>query len=108
MSERIVVLDGYTLNPGDITWEPLEALGDLTVHDRTPAHLIEERARDTPILFTNKTPTDAYRGAGRPESAYFVERAMDMLARELQGTVFYSEEELAKGMTSHVLARFPT
>ena len=35
-------------------------------------------------VFTNKTPTDAYRGAGRPEASYFVERAMDMLARELQ------------------------
>ena len=35
-------------------------------------------------VFTNKTPTDAYRGAGRPEATYFVERAMDMLAREIQ------------------------
>ena len=35
-------------------------------------------------VFTNKTPTDAYRGAGRPEASYFVERAMDMLARELK------------------------
>jgi carbon-monoxide dehydrogenase large subunit len=35
-------------------------------------------------VFTNKTPTDAYRGAGRPEASYFIERAMDMLARELQ------------------------
>jgi len=35
-------------------------------------------------VFTNKTPTDAYRGAGRPEAIYFVERAMDILARELQ------------------------
>ena len=35
-------------------------------------------------VFTNKTPTDAYRGAGRPEAAYFVERALDMLARELE------------------------
>ena len=34
-------------------------------------------------VFTNKTPTDAYRGAGRPEATYFVERAMDMLAREI-------------------------
>src|SRR5205823_12789697 len=34
-------------------------------------------------VFTNKTPTDAYRGAGRPEATYFVERAMDLLAREL-------------------------
>ena len=37
-------------------------------------------------VFTNKTPTDAYRGAGRPEATYFVERAMDMLARELHMT----------------------
>ena len=35
-------------------------------------------------VFTNKTPTDAYRGAGRPEASYFIERAMDMLARELK------------------------
>ena len=35
-------------------------------------------------VFTNKTPTDAYRGAGRPEATYFIERAMDMLARELK------------------------
>ena len=35
-------------------------------------------------VFTNKTPTDAYRGAGRPEATYFVERAMDMLAHELK------------------------
>ena len=35
-------------------------------------------------VFTNKTPTDAYRGAGRPEATYFVERALDMLARELK------------------------
>jgi hypothetical protein len=35
-------------------------------------------------VFTNKTPTDAYRGAGRPEATYFLERAMDMLARELR------------------------
>jgi len=37
-------------------------------------------------VFTNKTPTDAYRGAGRPEATYFLERAMDMLARELKMT----------------------
>ncbi|MCL2488009.1 MAG: D-2-hydroxyacid dehydrogenase, partial [Oscillospiraceae bacterium] len=33
---KIVVLDGYTLNPGDLDWKSLEALGDLTVYDRTP------------------------------------------------------------------------
>ena len=37
---KIVVLDGYTENPGDLSWAPLEALGDLTVYDRTPPELV--------------------------------------------------------------------
>ena len=50
------------------------------------AHLRHSRRSATTLteVFTNKTPTDAYRGAGRPEATYFVERAMDMLARELK------------------------
>jgi glycerate dehydrogenase len=53
---KIVVLDGYAANPGDLSWDELAALGDLRVHDRTPAPLILERARGAEILFTNKTP----------------------------------------------------
>lgn len=53
---KIVVLDGYTLNPGDLTWEGLEKLGDLTVYDRTPEDKISERIKDAEIIFTNKTP----------------------------------------------------
>lgn len=53
---KIVVLDGYTENPGDLSWEPLAALGELTVHDRTPADKIVERIGDAEIIFTNKTP----------------------------------------------------
>lgn len=53
---RIVVLDGYTLNPGDLEWSPLSALGELTVHERTPAELILERAAGAGIVLTNKTP----------------------------------------------------
>lgn len=53
---RIVILDGYTLNPGDLSWNELESLGQLTVYDRTPEQLILERAREAEILFTNKTP----------------------------------------------------
>lgn len=53
---KIVVLDGYTLNPGDLTWEGLEKLGELTVYDRTPADQVVERAKDADIIFTNKTP----------------------------------------------------
>ncbi len=56
---NIVVLDGYTLNPGDNPWTPLEALGQLTVHDRTPNDLIVSRAAEADILLTNKTPLAA-------------------------------------------------
>ena len=52
---NIVVLDGYTLNPGDISWEPLEKLGKLTVYDRTAPGQVVERSLDVDILLTNKT-----------------------------------------------------
>lgn len=42
---KIVVLDGYTLNPGDNPWDPLAALGDLTVYDRTNPEDVLERSR---------------------------------------------------------------
>ena len=53
---RIVVLDGYTTNPGDLDWIPLAELGELTVHDRTPADQIVARALPAEIVLTNKTP----------------------------------------------------
>jgi glycerate dehydrogenase len=52
---RAVVLDGYTLNPGDNPWSGLEALADLQVHDRTAADAVIERAIDADIVLTNKT-----------------------------------------------------
>ena len=56
---KIVVLDGYTENPGDISWAPLEALGEVTVYDRTSlteSPLIAERIGDAEVAVTNKTP----------------------------------------------------
>ena len=56
---KIVVLDGYAENPGDLSWAPLEALGELTVYDRTAlteSPLIAERIGDAEIAVTNKTP----------------------------------------------------
>ena len=53
---KIVVLDGYTENPGDLSWDGLRALGELTVYDRTPAGLIVERMTGADCVFTNKTP----------------------------------------------------
>ena len=52
---KIVVLDGYTANPGDLSWEALDALGTLTVHDRTAEAEIVPRARGAEIVLTNKT-----------------------------------------------------
>ena len=53
---KIVILDGYTENPGDLSWEDLAALGELEVYDRTPAGEIEERMSGAEAVFTNKTP----------------------------------------------------
>ena len=53
---KIVILDGYTLNPGDLSWDELKKLGDVVIHDRTPADKVVERAKDAEIVFTNKTP----------------------------------------------------
>lgn len=55
---KIVVLDGYTLNPGDLSWEELKAIGELTVYDRTvkEADAIIKAIADAEIVFTNKTP----------------------------------------------------
>ncbi len=56
---KIVVLDGYTMNPGDISWAALEALGELTVYDRTTAEKTVERIGGAEIVLTNKTQLTA-------------------------------------------------
>ena len=64
---KIVVLDGYTLNPGDNPWDPLAALGDLTVYDRTNPEDVLERSRGAEILITNKTRLNADTLAALPD-----------------------------------------
>jgi glycerate dehydrogenase len=51
---NIVILDGYTINPGDNPWTPVETLGECTIHDRTPPELVLERAKDAEIILTSK------------------------------------------------------
>ena len=53
---KIVILDGYTENPGDLSWSAFESLGSVTVYDRTPAEKIIPRIQDAEIVITNKTP----------------------------------------------------
>ena len=67
---RIVVLDGHTLNPGDLSWEPLAALGSIEVFARTAPELLLERARGAALLLTNKAPIDEAAIAQLPELRY--------------------------------------
>ena len=54
--KKIVILDGYTENPGDLSWSGFEALGEVTVYDRTPTDQIVPRIGDAQVVYTNKTP----------------------------------------------------
>lgn len=56
---KITVLDGYGLNPGDLSWKGFEELGDLKIYDRTTPSELFERAKDSEILITNKTVIDS-------------------------------------------------
>jgi glycerate dehydrogenase len=53
---KIVILDGFTLNPGDLGWDELKSLGECEIHDRTPASEVVKRAARAEIVLTNKTP----------------------------------------------------
>jgi glycerate dehydrogenase len=53
---QIVVIEGFSLNPGDLSWEGLEALGELTVYDRSRQDQIVERCKNAEMVFTNKEP----------------------------------------------------
>ena len=53
---KIVILDGYTENPGDLSWEGFESLGDLTVYDRTAKEEVIDRIGDAEAVIVNKTP----------------------------------------------------
>jgi len=63
---RLVVLDGHTANPGDLSWAPLEALGELTVHGRTPREQVAERIAAADVVLTNKTRLDTEALAAAP------------------------------------------
>ena len=69
---KIVVLDGYAANPGDISWEAVERLGELTVYDRTPydESIIIERIKDAELVLTNKAPISAGVIAACPKLSY--------------------------------------
>lgn len=67
---KIVVLDGYTLNPGDLDWSELNALGDVHLYDRSAVSEIIDRAKGAEIVLTNKVPLSAETLAALPGLRY--------------------------------------
>lgn len=67
---KIVVLDGYTLNPGDLSWKQFESPGEIEVHDRTPEDKTIARSQGADILLSNKTVLDADIIARLPDLKY--------------------------------------
>ena len=110
---KIVVLDGYTLNPGDLNWQEFEALGDFSCFDRTPAHLLLERAKDAQVLLTNKTVLDADTIAALPKLKYIGVLAtgtnvVDIEAAKAHGVMVtnvpgYGPDAVAQMVFAHIL-----
>ena len=67
---NLVILDGYPLNPGDLSWEPFHKMGKCTVYDRTPPSEVVSRATDAEIALTNKTVLSADVIAALPKLRY--------------------------------------
>ncbi len=110
---NVVVLDGHTLNPGDLSWAGLEGPGTCTVHDRTPPELTVERARDAEILFTNKVVLGRAELAQLPRLRYVGVLAtgfnvVDVAAARERGIVVtnvpaYSTPSVAQLVFAHLL-----
>ena len=110
---KIIVLDGYGLNPGDLNWDGFEALGELTVYDRTLPSELMERAAGAEVLITNKTLITAENMADLPELKYIGVLAtgynvVDIDAAKACGIVVtnipaYSTASVAQMVFAHIL-----
>lgn len=110
---KIIVLDGYTLNPGDLSWDGLAQLGDCTVHDRTARDETIARADGAEVLLTNKTPLGADVLARLPSCRYVGVLAtgynvVDVNAASAAGIVVtnvpaYGTQSVAQMVFAHVL-----
>lgn len=110
---KIVVLDGYALNPGDLSWKAMEALGELTVYDRTSPTELMERSADAEVLITNKTLITAADIASLPKLKYIGVLAtgynvVDIDAARSHGIVVtnipaYSTNSVAQMVFAHIL-----
>ena len=110
---KIIVLDGYGLNPGDLNWEGFETLGELTVYDRTLPSELMERAAGAEVWITNKTLITAENMADLPELKYIGVLAtgynvVDIDAAKARGIVVtnipaYSTASVAQMVFAHIL-----
>jgi len=110
---KIVVLDGYGLNPGDLSWEGMKALGELTVYDRTSPSELLVRSEGVEALITNKTLITAEDMASLPQLKYIGVLAtgynvVDIDAAKVRGIVVtnipaYSTASVAQMVFAHIL-----
>lgn len=110
---KIVVLDGHTLNPGDLSWAEIEQWGDLTVYDYTAPELTFERAKEAEIVYTNKVLLDAAMIARLPRLKFIGVLAtgynvVDIAAAKRAGIVVtnipaYSTASVAQMVFAHIL-----
>lgn len=110
---KIIVLDGYGLNPGDLSWEGMEALGSCTVYDRTTPEQVLERAAGADALITNKTVLTADIMRSLPDLKYIGVLAtgynvVDVQAAKNQGIVVtnipaYSTDSVAQMVFAQIL-----
>ena len=110
---KIVVLDGYAANPGDLDWGELKALGECTIYDRTAPDEVYERSREAEILLTNKTAITAKHLAALPALKYIGVLAtgynvVDIAAAKARGIVVtnipaYSTASVAQMVFAHLL-----
>lgn len=109
---NIVILDGYAANPGDLSWEPLKALGELVVYPRTKDTEVEERAKDADIILTNKVSISRELISRLPRLRYIGENAtgynnIDVVAARERGIVVsnvpaYSTDSVVQTTFAHI------
>ena len=110
---KIVILDGFTLNPGDLSWQPIQNLGDCKVYERTQVNEVLARCSDAQIIFTNKVILDANILAQLPHLKYIGVTAtgfnvVDTIAAKKQGIVVtntpaYGSDSVAQFVFSQLL-----
>ncbi len=110
---KIVILDGYSANPGDLSWKELEQMGEVTVYDRTSPSETIQRAADADIVLTNKVVLDREKIAQLPRLKYIGVLAtgynvVDIEAAHQRGVIVtnvpaYSTESVAQMVFAHLL-----